>query len=190
MVRDRGMSERKFCQYLAINQAVLSTARKRNTIPGLSVMAKISSLTDVSINELIGVPSGQNTAAPSGITIPFMPQRFSCGPKENWLCDIETTTVTVMERMACGHPIDNLVAANVKGDSMEGANPPVLHSFRYYVNSKLVAAGIPNDVIQSIIGHSSDEMASHYSDIDLSRKKELCLAKLTSYADITSERST
>lgn len=45
--------------------------------------------------------------------------------------------------------------------------PLVFHSFRHFLNTRLLAAGMPNSKIQAIIGHESDKMTEHYAHLDV-----------------------
>ena len=40
------------------------------------------------------------------------------------------------------------------------------HSFRHYLNSRLVAAGIQGDKIRAVIGHETEDMTEHYSHLE------------------------
>lgn len=46
--------------------------------------------------------------------------------------------------------------------------PLTFHSFRHFLNTRLLAADIPNSKIQAIIGHESDKMTEHYAHLDAS----------------------
>lgn len=45
--------------------------------------------------------------------------------------------------------------------------PLVFHSFRHFLNTRLLAANMPKSKIQAIIGHESDEMTEHYAHLDV-----------------------
>lgn len=48
------------------------------------------------------------------------------------------------------------------------------HSWRHYLNSKLVNSGIPISVVQSIIGHVNDDaMTEHYTHVSLEEMKKV-----------------
>lgn len=40
------------------------------------------------------------------------------------------------------------------------------HSFRHYMNSRLIAAGISGEKIRAVIGHESEEMTEHYAHLE------------------------
>lgn len=46
--------------------------------------------------------------------------------------------------------------------------PLVFHSFRHFLNTRLLAANMPKSKIQAIIGHESDQMTEHYAHLDVS----------------------
>lgn len=59
--------------------------------------------------------------------------------------------------------------------------PLTFHSFRHFLNTRLVAAEIPLTKIQAIIGHESKEMTQHYAhlndkDLESFRRLQLSLA--------------
>ena len=45
--------------------------------------------------------------------------------------------------------------------------PLSFHSFRHFLNTRLLAADMPMEKIQAIIGHESDEMTEHYAHLEL-----------------------
>lgn len=45
--------------------------------------------------------------------------------------------------------------------------PLSFHSFRHFLNTRLLAADMPTNKIQAIIGHESDEMTEHYAHLEL-----------------------
>lgn len=45
--------------------------------------------------------------------------------------------------------------------------PLSFHSFRHFLNTRLLAADLPNSKIQAIIGHESDKMTEHYAHLDV-----------------------
>lgn len=59
--------------------------------------------------------------------------------------------------------------------------PLTFHSFRHFLNTRLVAAEMPMSKIQAIIGHESDKMTEHYAhlnekDLESFRRLQLSLA--------------
>lgn len=40
------------------------------------------------------------------------------------------------------------------------------HSFRHYMNSRLIAAGMSGEKIRAVIGHESEEMTEHYAHLE------------------------
>ena len=46
--------------------------------------------------------------------------------------------------------------------------PLTFHSFRHFLNTRLLAANMPKSKIQAIIGHESDSMTEHYAHLDIS----------------------
>jgi len=54
------------------------------------------------------------------------------------------------------------------------------HSFRHYLNTRLIAADMPQNKIQAIIGHESPEMTEHYAhleveDLQIFRKVQMAI---------------
>lgn len=49
---------------------------------------------------------------------------------------------------------------------LDGPNPLTFHSFRHFLNTRLVAEDIPQMKIQAIIGHESAQMTEHYAHLD------------------------
>jgi integrase len=45
--------------------------------------------------------------------------------------------------------------------------PLTFHSFRHFLNTRLLAAGMPKSKIQAIIGHESDKMTEHYAHLEV-----------------------
>ena len=47
------------------------------------------------------------------------------------------------------------------------------HSWRYYVNTQLSARGVPESMIQAIIGHSDGKMTKHYTNYNMEDLKRI-----------------
>ena len=52
-------------------------------------------------------------------------------------------------------------------DYMNKKEPLSFHSFRHFLNTRMLAADLPEKKIQAIIGHESDEMTEHYAHLEL-----------------------
>lgn len=52
-------------------------------------------------------------------------------------------------------------------DYLNKKEPLSFHSFRHFLNTRLLAAEMPNEKIQAIIGHESDEMTEHYAHLEV-----------------------
>ena len=62
-------------------------------------------------------------------------------------------------------------AIGIDKESREERNI-TFHSWRHYVNTQLLAKGIPENIIQAVIGHSDGKMTKHYTAFSLSDMKE------------------
>lgn len=98
-----------------VPSATIASQRRRNVLPPVEQVVSIAFLFSVSVDKLLGVTS-QDTS----ITIPFISQKFSCGPGEDWQDEenIEVGELEVLPTIAKGHNKSTLLAARVKGDSM------------------------------------------------------------------------
>lgn len=47
------------------------------------------------------------------------------------------------------------------------------HSFRHFLNSKLIAAGMQGEKIRAVIGHESEEMTEHYAHLEADDLKQV-----------------
>lgn len=99
---------------------MVSKWKSRDYIPKAEYLERIASFFDTSVDVLLG--SSDNIISPGIMTIPLIEQNFSCGRGESWLEEVEVRKVSVMERLASGQPVSSLIAAIIKGDSMEGAS--------------------------------------------------------------------
>jgi len=53
-------------------------------------------------------------------------------------------------------------------DYLNKKEPLSFHSFRHFLNTRMIAADIPESKIQAIIGHESDSMTEHYAHLNVS----------------------
>jgi len=49
------------------------------------------------------------------------------------------------------------------------------HSWRHYANTQLMIRGVPQNIIQAVIGHSDDKMTKHYTQLSLEDLKNSVL---------------
>ena len=65
-------------------------------------------------------------------------------------------------------------------------HPVTSHDARRTFNTLACQAGVPNHVIQAIIGHSSDQMTMHYRNVEI-RERHQGLALVIDFAKLTTK---
>ena len=115
----RGLQYKDLARELGIVPSQISTWKTRGQIPSVPYVGNIASFFGCSIEALVGL---EERSFEGILNIPLISQRLSCGKGELWDSEVESTSISIMERLAAGQDKESLVAAIVKGDSMIGAS--------------------------------------------------------------------
>lgn len=115
----QGLQYKDLAEAIGTTRPLLSRWKNAGQLPNITYIGKIASYLECSIDYLLGT----DEVTPFGILqIPLISQRLSCGKGELWDSEVESTSISIMERLAAGQDKESLVAAIVKGDSMIGAS--------------------------------------------------------------------
>ena len=130
-INRKGLKQSVIADDLGINRGALNSYLNGRYEPRSNTITKLAEYLDVSPSWLAGfdVPMERESARvfkPSSwsFEIPFISQKLSAGPGQEWLPDedMEIKTINLAEDLPKGVDPSTLICAEVQGDSMIGVN--------------------------------------------------------------------